>query len=126
MNVIDNNSMLLLQKSLDFVWQKQRITSENIANAETPGYKAKYVTFEDEFKRSLSGTEGNRSKVRQAIDSAKMRIGVSKEETMRLDGNNVNVDVENIELARTQIQYEYLLKQINDQFIRLKMVLEGK
>jgi len=115
-----------MQKSLDYVWQKQRITTENIANAETPGYKAKYVTFEDELKRSLEGTDGSRSRVREAIDSAKIRVGVSKEETMRLDGNNVNIDVENIELARTQIQYEYLLKQINDQFTRIRMVLEGK
>jgi len=118
--------MFLLQKSLDYVWQKQRLTTENIANAETPGYKAKYVTFEEELKERLAGTEGSQSRVREAVERAKIRVGVSKEETMRLDGNNVNVDVENIELARTQIQYEYLLKQINDQFSRLKTVLEGK
>ena len=40
------NSISMAEKSLDFLWAKQQIISYNIANVDTPGYKAKYVTFE--------------------------------------------------------------------------------
>lgn len=125
MDLITNNAMLLLEKSLDYTWQKQRITSENIAHAETPGYKAKYLTFEEELKKSLRSARGSRSQVREAINSTKIRVNVSDDESLKLDGNNVNADAENIELARAQIQYEYLLQQMNDQFTRLKTVIQG-
>ena len=126
MGAVDNNSMLLLQKSLDYAWQKQRMINMNIANAETPGYKARYLTFEDELKHNLRGTEGKYNQVRAAIKNSHIRVKTRKEESMRLDGNNVNTDVENIELARTQLQYEYLIRQMNDQIARLRIVIEGR
>ena len=126
MGLLDNNSMRLLQKSLDYTWLKQRIIGENIANAETPGYKARYLTFEDELRRNLKGTDGKTNLVRNAINNSHARIKTKKEETMRLDGNNVNTDVENVELARTQLQYEYLVRQLNDQLTRLRIVIEGR
>ena len=131
MDWVTNNSIEMLQKSLDYAWTKQRIIQENIANAETPGYKAKYVTFEEQLQRRLAGYNLNgslalKSKVAGAIDNSHIRIHTSKDESTRLDGNNVNTDVENVEMARTQLQYEYLVRQVTDQFTRLRMVIEGK
>lgn len=48
-----SNSFLMLERSMNFQWTKQRATLDNIINAETPGYKAKYVTFEDAFRTQL-------------------------------------------------------------------------
>ena len=42
----------LLIKSLDAVWLRQRVISNNIANSETPGYKSKTVEFESLLRRS--------------------------------------------------------------------------
>lgn len=130
MDWLNSNAITLNQKSLDFVWEKQRVISENVANGETPGYKAKYVTFEDELKKNISqinnGQQTKPSDIAAKIEKSKMMIHESTEESIRLDGNNVNIDVENVELARTQIQYEYLIRQISDQFTRLKMVIDGR
>ncbi len=47
MDYLSSNSFLLMEKSLGFLWTKQAAILDNIANAETPNYKAKVVTFEE-------------------------------------------------------------------------------
>ena len=46
MSFLTSNSQLLLEKSMGFLWTKQAAILDNIANAETPNYKAKVVTVE--------------------------------------------------------------------------------
>ena len=127
MSFIDNNNIRLSQKSLDYLWEKQRIASENIANADTPGYKAKILKFEDELDKKLDlfriAKRPNRKQIQKAIEETHMRVETSKEESTRMDANNVNTDVEQIELARAQLQYQFQIYQINDQFARLRTVL---
>ncbi|WP_230974993.1 flagellar basal body rod protein FlgB [Aminipila luticellarii] len=122
-----NNNILLSQKSLDYLWEKQRIISENIANNETPGYKAKTISFEDELNANLdkfsNRKDTTKEDVRDAILDSKIRVDVSKEESNRLDGNNVNLDVEEVELNRAQLQYMYQVYQINDQFTRIRTAI---
>jgi flagellar basal-body rod protein FlgB len=124
MSWLDNNNLLLSQKSLDYLWEKQRVISENIANNDTPGYKAKEISFEEELNSKLSrfrnSSNPNANDIRDAILDSKIRIDVSEEESNRLDGNNVNLDVEQVELSRAQLQYQYQIFQINDQFSRIK------
>ena len=52
MNLFGNN-IALASKSMEYLWGKQQITLQNLANVDTPGYKSKYVTFEDEFNTRL-------------------------------------------------------------------------
>ena len=123
MSFIDNNNIRLSMKSLDYLWEKQRIASENIANNDTPGYKAKILKFEDELDKKLDifriAKMPNRKKIQKAIEESNMRVETSKAESTRMDGNNV----EQIELARAQLQYQFQIAQINDQFARLRTVL---
>lgn len=129
MDWLTNNSMRMMEKSLDYVWQRQQIISQNIANVETPGYKAKYLTFEDTLRQKLLGAQRSElmrgTKVQNAIESTSSRVHTSSEMSTKLDGNNVNIDAENVELARTQLQYDYLIRQISDQFTRLRAVIKG-
>lgn len=126
MNFLDNNMFDLSRKVLDFVWQKQTVTMDNIANAETPGYKAKYVTFEDELKNKLGSQSGKTaSDIRSTINSVEAQVHESNDESTRADGNNVNVDVESMELAKAALQYEFLLKSYNDDLTRLRTVIKG-
>ena len=53
MDFLTSNSQLLLEKSMGFLWTKQAAILDNIANAETPNYKAKVVTFEDSLRTRL-------------------------------------------------------------------------
>ena len=62
MDFLSTNSFLLMEKSLGFLWTKQAAILDNIANAETPNYKAKVVTFEETIQSKLeaarAGTAG--------------------------------------------------------------------
>ena len=130
MDWLNNNSMLLTQKTLDVSWAKQKIALDNIANVDTPGYKAKYVLFEDELRKKLSRFEGKErvknSEIRATIRDSRMRVTQRDEESIRADGNNVNLDVEELEIVRNNYQYQYALRQISDQFSRLRVAIEGR
>jgi flagellar basal-body rod protein FlgB len=130
MDWLNDNSMLLAQKTLDVSWAKQKAALNNIANVDTPGFKAKYVLFEDELRSRLSRFSGlaavRKRDVREAILGSRMRIRQSDEESIRADGNNVNLDVEELEIARNTYQYEFALRQVNDQLSRLRIAIEGR
>jgi flagellar basal-body rod protein FlgB len=131
MDWLSSNSLELTQKTLDHLWQSQRYSLENIANSDTPNYKAKYITFEDELRSSLSSFRDSgdvsliRSSVADAIEDSDIYIHVSDEESTREDGNNVDLDSEYLEIARNQLQYQYAIRQINQEFSRLRAAIEG-
>ena len=52
-NILNSNSMLMLQRSMGFLWSKQDCILNNLANAETPGYKTQYVTFEESLRDAV-------------------------------------------------------------------------
>ena len=44
---IYGNSVSLDERTLDLLWERQNITMNNIANVDTPNYKARFITFEN-------------------------------------------------------------------------------
>lgn len=130
MNRIYGNAIALSSKALDYLWKKESVISNNLANVETPGYKAQYVTFEDELKSRLeaaaSGGSVKSDEVAYAIDGSSYQIHESEDESSRMDGNNVNADVELMEMTRTALQYQYLLNSVSSDITRLNTVIKGQ
>ncbi len=123
-DILFNNAIFATEKMADYLWQKQQVTLNNIANSSTPGYKAQYVTFEDELKRRIGSDKFNRTlKIKDGIGEAKIRVHTKKDESHRMDGNNVNMDVEQVELASTNIEYQLALTSINNEFMRIKSAI---
>lgn len=119
----------VVQKALDGVWQRQKAISGNIANYETPGYKAQKVSFEAELKKKVESlrSQADMQERKKAIQNTAIRSYADPAGAERLDGNNVNLDTENIELARTQIQYQYLVRSMTDTLSRLRYAItEGR
>ena len=84
--MIFGNTIAMSQKSLDFLWKQQEVLALNIANVETPGYKKKMVSFEDEYRKRLQAASQtkNTSKIRQAIDEADCLV-YSRDDSGRVD-----------------------------------------
>lgn len=123
----------ILQKALDGAWQRQRAISNNIANHETPGYKAIKVNFEDSLEKEIEKLgKGVPSKEKiaegiEAVRSSDIDVYSDYSTSERADGNNVDMDLENIDMAKTQIQYQYLTRSMTDMFSRLRYAIsEGK
>ena len=73
MDRLFSNSVLMLESAMNFQWTKMSVINNNIVNAETPGYKAQYVTFEEALRQRLhtgSRMEHPVASRRSAITSA--------------------------------------------------------
>ena len=130
--MIGNDSVsAMLQRAMDGSWERQKAISNNIANHETPGYKAQKVFFEDALAREMdryaeSSAESGEKGISNILNS---RIECVSDHTTseRYDGNNVNLDSENLEMAKSQIQYQYLIRSMTNMFSRLRYaVSEGR
>ena len=127
MGGITSNSMRMLEKSVDYLWAKQAAHLDNIANAETPGYKVKTVSFEKKFEEQLKAAERNghsRFKTRRAIENAAWEVEEDSEVT-RMDENGVNVLEQSLEAVRTAYQMQYTLQAINNDFSTLGRAING-
>lgn len=124
--MIFGNTIPMAGKALDYLWKKQEVTSDNIANVDTPRYKRKSISFEETFRNKLRAASqtGDPSKVEDAIrDSSYLVYNVT--DSARIDENNVNMDFENVELARTTLHYQYLLQSVNGDITRLRSAIKG-
>ena len=121
------NTIQMSQKALDYLWKKQEITMDNIANISTPGYKAKEISFQDTFRNKLKAATqtGDANDVRAAIRDSDYTV-YERSDSARVDGNGVNVDVEYTELSRTALHYQYLLQSVNSDITRLLTAIKGQ
>ncbi len=128
MDVWNSNSMQLMQRSLDFLWSKQSCILDNIANAETPGYKVKYATFEEALDAAVrTAREGSSTPVarmREAIENTPVRVREAQEST-RMDDNGVNITEQSVELARNGYQMSYVMSAISRDLSVLRTVIQG-
>ena len=125
----------LLQKGLDATWLKGNVISNNIANVDTPNFKASQVDFETLFKQALEGNGvagkvTNKKHISIGITSDIKRISPvisEKPGKTRMDGSNVDIEAEMAQLARNSIQYNYMIQKVSKDLSMLKTAIsEGK
>ncbi len=130
MSNLFGNSILTMKTSLDYLWTKQSVTQNNIANVDTPGFKSGYVSFETEFKEKLNQAmmSGTNSQIQNVLSNASsmLTIGTNTNDGLRIDENNVNLEVEMVELAITEQQYAYALSALNSDISRLSTAIRGQ
>lgn len=115
----------LMQTALGGAWLKNSAISNNIANVNTPGYKRQVVNFESvlQEKVGLSGSVSMKVTNSKHIATAGVtepQVEMQSDTSYRVDDNNVDVDVENAEMAKNTIYYNTLVNEVNGQFARLK------
>lgn len=105
----------IMEQSIDALWQKQKVISQNISNYDTPDYKAHKLTFREALDEE-----------RQVLEGKRIKVDVTTDETtsVRPDGNNVDLASENIELYKTYLQSSYLYDKINGKFTSIRNVLQ--
>ena len=122
------NTISMMEKSMDYLWKKQEVTANNIANVDTPGYKRQDVAFESVLQQALGN---NRY---QSMDDKVANVNLSRlrgrayvdyaNSSYRLDGNNVDIENENVMLAENQLKYQGLISSINQEFTNLQTVMK--
>lgn len=122
------NYIDVLSKAADASWTRNEILANNLANGDTPGYKRKDVTFESYLLEELaSGSNDSLRKKVKDIELENINPSIYTDYSTlsyRLDGNNVDVDTENVELASNQIKYNALLDSIKYEFNMLSAAMK--
>jgi len=119
---IFNKTIDLLEKSLDIRSEKNRVIASNIANQDTPGYRAKEINFKD----SISAASASSSLTLLKTSSSHLggMLGGSPDLSVteipgtskQLDGNTVNNEMEMAKLAENQINYSASIQFISEKF----------
>ena len=118
----------VLDRAADAAWQRNEAISNKIANVDTPGYKRQDVAFESVLQQALGN---NRY---ESMDDKVANVNLSRlrgrayvdyaNYSYRLDGNNVDIENENVMLAENQLKYQGLISSINQEFTNLKTVMK--
>lgn len=118
----------ILDKAADASWTREGLLANNIANVDTPGYKRQDIDFSSVLRNELSNySHMNLDQKVDAVSLKKLNPSVYTDHgnfSYRLDGNNVDIDTEQVELASEQIKYQALTQSITSEFQRLQSVIK--
>lgn len=123
------NTISALERGLDYSTIKGKAISQNIANVDTRNYKAKKVSFNEVFENAKANalqaykTDGrhidflNNNATKGVYNFSNFRS--------RHDGNGVDMDKEQTDLATNQIYYNAIVDRLNGKFGSLQNVIKG-
>jgi flagellar basal-body rod protein FlgB len=113
--VFDDVTSSALRVAASGLALRQRVIANNIANIETPGFRAGKVQFEQELGAAVAG--GQPAATRPTVAESM--------EPTRLNGNNVNLDDETLSNLDTGLRYQMVLRAIDSKFSQLRDVIKG-
>lgn len=109
--------------------RRSEVLAANLANADTPGYKAQDMDFKSILKQSLPSAQAiNRTQDQhfshQQLSST--QVMYRNPNQVSLDGNTVEANVEQAEYAENAVQYQASLQFVNNDFSGLMIALRGQ
>lgn len=118
----------VLDKAMDASWIRNNAITNNLSNADTPGYKRQDVNFETQLAKALHSSRYT------SMDAKVSNLKLSRLNPVayrdysgfsyRIDGNNVDPDTEAVYLAKNQVVYQGLELSTNQEFRNLQAVLK--
>src|SRR5262245_24580997 len=104
-----NNTFDLIERSMDLNFRRHALLSSNIANSETPGYRARELDFAGELQKVLGESQDPVMKTdprHMDLASGSMsHVVMDDSGAMGADGNNVDLDISMGKLADNSRQY---------------------
>ena len=114
-------------RALDAASLRQQVIAHNLANANTPGFKKQEVQFESQLSQILANRKsGNTSAADAGLANLAPRVVTVNSTSERADGNNVDIEAENVALAENSLRYEALTQVVGGYFGGLKTVINGR
>lgn len=101
----------VLNAALDGVALRQRVTADNIANVDTPGYRAGSVDFETSLRAAISAGDPSAAAPGELL---------ATDTPVGANGNNVNLGKETLAAVQSQFQYQMLTRATTDRFALIK------
>lgn len=128
--ILNSRTLDVLQSAMRGLSLRQQVIGQNMANVDTPGYKAATVSFEDALKRAvdpapselrLVSTHASHMDLGSAITAP--QVAERANLTLRNDGNSVDVDKEMVDLAETSLRFQSLAQLASKQLSSLRAAI---
>jgi flagellar basal-body rod protein FlgB len=113
--MIEDTTMTALHAALSGLAQRQRVTADNIANVNTPGFLAGRTDFESTLRSQLGG--GETPTVGGGVTARSL-------EPTNTNGNNVNLDEETVISTQTGLRYQLALNALDGKYSLLRSALK--
>lgn len=117
-----DNTIKVLEKMLDVAAFRQKVLASNIANADTPGYKAKDISFQKELDRAI---EDSKLKAQSSKTEQSYEIYETVTTMPNRDGNTVNLDIEMAKVAENTLIYNAATQLMTMKMRMIKDVIKG-
>jgi flagellar basal-body rod protein FlgB len=122
-----NRTNAILAKVLDGATERHKALAENIANADTPGYTRKDVSFEgaltDILQQEGQHPHAEVAEIRRVVADVREDSNTPR----RIDGNNVDIEREMVSLAKNSLQYEATVQFLAERIQGLRNAIkEGR
>ncbi|MBP9712255.1 MAG: flagellar basal body rod protein FlgB [Sterolibacterium sp.] len=133
MNSRIDQDLQFSQTSLNLRAYRQELLASNIANADTPNYKARDIDFKSALNGALGKSQGSALSLAQTTAGHQQVPGSNRfgaalmyrgESQSSVDGNTVNMDTERAAFAENAIQMEALISFVNHQFKLMSAALQ--
>lgn len=127
-NSIFNSNFETLRTALDVQMKRQELHAQNIANAETPGYKRKYIAFEEYLQESKIRLRMERTNekhlpaLRKTITAKEV---IQNSTSITNDKNNVDIDMEVTEMVKDALRYQTLARLMSNNIDRYNAVIRN-
>jgi flagellar basal-body rod protein FlgB len=127
--ITQDRTYAMLEESMNIASARHSLIASNLANIDTPGYKAKDIDFSEELKIALDRTVNSdiswASGEFSYESSYKPVVFESADSTMRQDGNTVDLDKQLGKLAKTTSKYNQATTLYSMKIKLLKQALQG-
>ena len=132
---MNDKTLKSLTTALNFREMRQELISSNVANANTPGYKAKKLDFEEALARALdvdgqmqmNTTDGRHHNVGNGgFNNLEPEIYDNPNGVVSEDGNTVDVEAEMAQMAENKLMYDALVQLINKKMGIMKYAINSE
>jgi flagellar basal-body rod protein FlgB len=111
-------TQIALERALSGASQRQQILANNLANADTPGFKRTDLDFHSQLAMALESTGSSDQLASQSFETQ-----TDTSTSMQADGNNVDVDTEMSKLSQNALDYQSLISITNARFKMLSTAI---
>ena len=117
-----DSTYMLLKKALDVCLLRHKVISNNIANVDTPGFKASKVIFEEKLRAALNSNSNFSSEIRQI----KPEVIQDNSPTQREDFNNVDIEKEMVKLSQNTLYYNIYVQLLSEKLEMIREAIQSK
>jgi flagellar basal-body rod protein FlgB len=108
--VVRDRATVALHAALRGLDARQKAIADNVANVETPGYRARSVSFEDSLQVAVAAEAPHEFAVTEEISPA----------ATRMNGNNVNLDMEVATQIETNLRQQLVVRALNAKYTMVR------